>query len=378
MRRVAYMVVTAALLFSSSARAQTKTVTRPGFLPTSDVVTKEDAQQAIPLNPAFADKLQAIGEALANAGTSEEIVRCTLEQADILTELATTLPPKDREPVIRQVADCLAGPAVFDATARTRLLDLEKQLTQESPGSELAAYVTYREIQATEEGVVPAVHRHDRLAAFVASYPESKETPTALIQLATRCEGSGNIDEAKAWYGKLARSSEAKLAHQAQGALRCLNLKGKVLGLALPLLFTESERNDVVFDVEDLRGKVMIVYFWTAAQEGPGADRDRLKQILDRQRGAGVELLSVNVNTDPRKVREMLRDVKVPGIHVFQRGGLDGIVPQRLGITSVPHIILVGRDGVVVRHHAEISTLDEQVKEVLEAGRSVRKAEPQP
>lgn len=369
MRRVACLVVATTLVVSSAGRAQSNVPTRPGFLPRPDVANaKEDtAKQTIPLDSEFSDKLQAIGEALANAHTSEEIVRCTLEQADVLTELAATLPPKEREVVIRQIADCLAGPAAFDATTRTRLLDLEKQLAQECPGSELAAYVTYREIGATGESVVPAVHRHDRLAAFVASYPESKETPTALIELATHCEGTGNVDDAKAWYGKLARSSEAKLAHQAQGALRCLNLKGKVIGLALPLLLTENERNDVVFDIEELRGKVVIVYFWTVTQESTGTDRDRLKQILDCHRGSGVELLCVNVDTDLRKAREAFRDVKVAGIHVFQRGGLDGIVPERLGITSVPHIILVGRDGVVVRHHAEVSALHEQLKEVLGA-----------
>lgn len=369
LRIVACVVVATALVVSSSARAQSNASTRPGFLPTSELAVKEAAAlRTISLDPAFANKLEAIGEALANAGTAEDIVRCTLEQADVLTELAATLAAKEREPVIRQVADCLAGPAAFDATTRTRLLDLEKQLAQESPGSELAAYVTYREIDATEEKVVPAVHRHDRLAAFVASYPESKETATALVELATSCERTGNIAEAKAWYGKLAKSSDAKVAHQGQGALRCLSLEGKVLGLALPLLFIEDERKDVVFDIEELRGKVVIVYFWTLAEER--GDLDRLKKMLDCHRGSGVEVVCVNLDAEQRKARETFRDSKAPGIHVFQRGGLDGIVPQRMGITSVPHIILVGRDGVVVRHRVEASALDDQLKELL--GRSVR------
>lgn len=370
MRRFASVVLATALVVSSSARAQSPAPARPGFLPQSDLNkgTSHAEEPRISLDPVFADKLQVIGEALANAHTAEEVVRCSLEEADILTDLAATLPAKDREPVIRQVADCLAGPAAFDAAARTRLLDLEKQLAQESPGSELAAYVTYREIDATEQGIVPAVHRHDRLAAFVASYPESKETPTALVGLATSCERTGNLNEARVWYGKLAKSSDAKLARQGQGALRCLSLEGKVLGLALPLLFTENERNDVVFDLDELRGKVVVVYFWTLAEER--GDLDRLTKIVDRHRASGVELLCVNLDAEQRKVRETLRDSKAPGIHVFQRGGLDGIVPQRMGITSVPHIILVGRDGVVVRHRVEASILYDQLKELL--GRSIR------
>jgi hypothetical protein len=384
MLRDSYLVagLVVSLLASSAGRAQSPA--RPGFLPgteqtkvpQSDSHEESEASFAVTVDPAFSDKLQTISEALGNSRTPEDIARYTLQQADLLMELAATLPQKDRALIIRQVADCLAGPAPYDATARNRLLDLEKQLAQDAPESELASYVTYREIGVTEEGVVvPAVHRHDRLAAFVAGYPKSRETQRALLELATTCERGGKIDEAKAWYGKLAQSfPETKLGRQAQGAVRCLGLEGKVLGMALPLLFTENERNDVPFDIEDLRGKVVIVYFWAVEQERGHANLDRLKEILDRNHGLGVELLCVNLDTDPRTARETLRNAKTPGIHVFQRGGLDGVVPQRFGITSVPHTMLVGRDGVVVRHCVETGVLDEMVKEAVGARRSVRAA----
>ena len=153
------------------------------------------------------------------------------------------------------------------------MLALEQEVVQTMPGSDLAAYVTYREIEASETGDLPASHLHDRLTAFIAAYPKASETPAALLQLGESCEMIGKRDKAKGWYSQLARTfPNAPAAFKAEGAVRRLSIEGKVLHLALPLLITENEKKDVAFDVDELRGKIVIVYFWAAWQERCRAD----------------------------------------------------------------------------------------------------------
>ena len=54
-----------------------------------------------------------------------------------------------------------------------------------------------------------------------------------------------------------------------------------------------------------------------------------------------------------------------PGIHLFQRGGLEGRIVTRYGIMSVPHLLVVGPDGKVVQRSVDIGNLDEAVARQL-------------
>ena len=115
-----------------------------------------------------------------------------------------------------------------------------------------------------------------------------------------------------------------------------------------------------------MRGKVVIVYFWAAWEDRCRADLETLKGVLDRHRGMGVDLLCVNLDKSPKAAHDMLKDTKMPGVHVFQREGLDGIVAERFGVLTLPHVMLVGRDGVVIRQSTELTALDDLLEKKAE------------
>ena len=96
-----------------------------------------------------------------------------------------------------------------------------------------------------------------------------------------------------------------------------------------------------------------------------------LKGIVERNRGHGVELLCVNLDKTPQTVRDVVRDCKAAGVHVFQREGLEGIVAERFGILTLPHLMLVGRDGVVIRQSTELTGLDDLLKKSPQPLRTV-------
>jgi hypothetical protein len=131
------------------------------------------------------------------------------------------------------------------------------------------------------------------------------------------------------------------------------------MSFALPLLFAEDDRKDIPFDVDELRGKSVIVYFWASSQEQCVADFVRLSEFLKHHKD--VALLSVNLDRTPQDVRKHLRDCQLPGTHVFQRGGLDGVVAKRYGIISLPHMMLVAPNGVVVRQSLEFGALEDEM-----------------
>ena len=66
----------------------------------------------------------------------------------------------------------------------------------------------------------------------------------------------------------------------------------------------------------------------------------------------------------------MLKDAG-PGVHVFQREGFDGVVAERFGIVTLPDVMLVGRDGAVIRQRAEPTGLDDLLQKKPEARSTV-------
>ena len=78
-------------------------------------------------------------------------------------------------------------------------------MTKDQAGSQVAAYITFREMQADfalrpakgSESAKSQEQLLERLAKFVQDYPQGEDTPDALMQLAMVSELMGKETEAK-------------------------------------------------------------------------------------------------------------------------------------------------------------------------------------
>ncbi len=324
------------------------------------------------------EEIGNLGDLLARASEPCEIVFLSLRQADVLAQLIVAVKPEERETWIRQMADCLhlaathAGPQ--DRNAYCRLVHLKSQVTCLQPGTRLAAYVVYRELQAASaiemRGPIGANHRaleqcRERLVAFVDSYPAADDTPDALMELASVDAALSRDREIRQCYHKLVREfPDSPQAKKADGALRRLELVGQPMSLALPLLFGEDEHKDEPFDIDRLQGRTVVVYCW--AGDGPQVARDfsQLKGLHHRYRDRGLELVCVSLNDQPSSAKQLLGGRDVPGVHVFQRDGVNGVWAKRHGVQEVPFVILVGNDGKVLRQGLKVSELQAELAKV--------------
>jgi hypothetical protein len=323
------------------------------------------------------DELSRVGQLLAKANTPSDIVSSAMRQVDVLGRLAARSKPDERTSWLRQMADTLQlaasnGPAA-DHAALDRLASLSRQVAQSMPGSSLAAYIAFRELGADysanisrpDVDVIKAQQAwHDRLTAFVQSYPDAEDASTAMMELAAVSESLGTKDEARSWYQQVARRFADKPAGtQAQGNLRWMNLHGQDLHLALPLLFTDNDQQDVPFDIEELRGKVVIVCFWSNREPRSSEALHELNQLAARYQANGLCLLCVNMDGTPKEARMFLGGPQGPAVHVFQRGGGEGSLALRYGLTALPKLVLVGRDGKVLLQPTGIAELQEFLRE---------------
>jgi hypothetical protein len=341
-------------------------------------VTEEskDGSKTMDLDP----KVQKLVEGLTTfdkqrvPSSGPEAVRHHLSRADILEKIVNAIPAKERDPWIRQVADSLASAAQAsgpkDVAPGQRLANLEKQLVQHMPGSNLTAYVVFRRLQADYskklEGDPKTFEKVQKewvatLTTFVKDYPKAEDTPDAMLQLGMVSEFLGKDVEAKNWYAGLARNFPDKpQAPKAQGAARRLDMEGKPFHLAAPLLNNAA----TPFDISQMKGKVVIVYYWASWNGQAASDFARLKSIVTAN-GRAVDLLSVNLDTTVEEARRFLGKNPVPGTHVYQPGGLDSRLATDYGVMMLPSVFVVGKDGKCVSRNAQISSVEDEVKKQL-------------
>jgi hypothetical protein len=350
--------------------------------PGATVVSDASGPASSPKDPEvmkLIDRLTVLDKETPPSSDIGAFVKHHLRRADLLEELVAKVKPEERDPWIRQIGDSLSTAASQadknDKTPMNRLLQLEQILSEKMAGSNLAAYVTFREMQADysqkQNGAASATFNKiqgewmDRLTKFVQTYPQAEDTPDALLQLGWTGEILGKDVEAKNWYAKLKKDFPDKVqAQKAAGAARRLELEGQQIKLAGPLI---SDSN-TAFDIDQFNGKIVIVYYWATfgdpRAEQRVSDFNKLKSLLEANKSAGIELLAVNLDNRPDEAKALIQEKGLPGTHVYQTGGLDGKLATDYGIMVLPQVFLVGKDGKVVNRNAQINSLDEEIKKL--------------
>jgi hypothetical protein len=305
-------------------------------------------------------------------GPNPALAKHHLARVEILEKIAAKLKPEEREPWVKQQADSLSTAAqcspANETAAYTRLAKLAEALAKAQPGSNVAAYAAYREMLADNTAKILSGKPYkeaqeawrDRLTKYMEAYPKSDDAPEALLQLGMVCEFLDKDAEAKNWYALLKKNfADKPQAAKAAGAVVRLELEGKPLTLAGPTL----QDPNTVFDVQQLHGKVVIVYYWASWNSLAAGDFNKLKAILDGNKG--VELVCVNVDGAAKDAKDFLSRTPAPGVQLYSAGGLEGKLATDFGVMGLPNLFLVNKEGKVVSRNVQINNLDDEVKKLL-------------
>jgi Thioredoxin-like len=298
-----------------------------------------------------------------------------MARADLLAKIAGKLKPEDRDPWLRQIADSLSSAAqgpnnTGDPAAMNRLLELATELVKANPGTPLTGYVVFRQMQAEysirlmKPGEDFSKVQQDwigKLTQFVSTYPTADDTADALIQLGMVSEFMGKPSDAKNWYQQVGKNFAGKpQALKAAGAIRRLNSDGQPYALSGVSL----DGTGANFDMGQVQGKVLVVYFWASWNNQTVGDFAKLKLIAESYKAKGMELVTVNCDQTAAEGLGVMKRTPIPGIHLHQPGGLDGKLCTEWGLMVLPHLVVVGKDGKVASGNAQLATLEEDVNKL--------------
>ena len=300
---------------------------------------------------------RALSQLKSSDDLFDEAAKAKLQSLMMLSRLGDTTASSNLQTFATSLIE---GPSPALATEAKRLL-----LVQEA-----------QELFTTRDlAKAPAVIQ--QAGALLAANPNDTATAGLAMQLASAFEhlpgGEALSKQAYETFGPLFQKSEnesiQQMAESFQGTLRRLSLPGN------PMEITGTLLNGKPFDQSTLAGKVVLVDFW-ATWCGPCiAEIPNVLEAYEKYSSQGFEVVGVSLDQDRDALEKFVNDRNIPWPILFETSeGSDWQHPLATyyGISGIPTVILIGKDGNVVSLNARGERLGKLLDELFKNPSSTR------
>lgn len=138
---------------------------------------------------------------------------------------------------------------------------------------------------------------------------------------------------------------------------------------AEPASFPEIELPDMYGKKQSLtalqEGKVLLLDFWTIADENASFRNAELKELYAKYHDKGFEIYQVSVDTSKPAWVEIVQMQKLPWVSVCDFKGGESIAVQLFGVVSVPYNFLLDREGNIVAINAYGDDLKKELARLM-------------
>ncbi|MBX7106717.1 MAG: TlpA family protein disulfide reductase [Gemmataceae bacterium] len=307
---------------------------------------------------------------------AEQVISLALEAC------AKTKDSTEKSLLFNNAVHYLAGArttlAIFGDHDQVRLLGEEAEmLFKRDPKSFGAVELQIRLVEclaelAEQEGRKgaawgPMAAKQARL--FASRFPqETNRSALALVVAARACEVGGRFDDAKYCFGVLERDfAKTPFAEQAAGAIRRYKLAGQPL-----TEFAGATIEGGFLSLDQLKGKSVLIVFWSAESPSFREDLPRLKQLVASQSDRTLSVVGVNMDVDEAVVDAFLEQAELPWRTIFfsnvDQRGIRNPLARAYGVTTVPQYWLVDARGTVVAAPVDLKSLSTKFSQLAEQG----------
>jgi thiol-disulfide isomerase/thioredoxin len=103
------------------------------------------------------------------------------------------------------------------------------------------------------------------------------------------------------------------------------------------------------FEIKSCLGKYTLIYFWSSWCKPCREEYGYMKKLYLDNREKGFEIVAVSVDEEREKLEAFLRELEVPWINLWdEKNRSSPVATQQYGISAIPTMILLDREGKVV------------------------------
>jgi hypothetical protein len=280
----------------------------------------------------------------AQAGTLEYLGK----QEEGLRVFITTYPNDARTPDAKlRLAHLLGTRADLEQSARERReSDVVLDELEEEPGmNDRRADIEFARVSIFMQRVdsLTGANRDtllEKARDFAKEFPDDHRVAALLADVASAFE-----DEPRTARGlleaALPKAQTPELRARISDDLKRLGLLGK------PLEMKWTAVDGTSIDLEKLRGKVVLIYFFASWSAPSMAALDWVRQLAAGVSPASLRALGICLDNDPVSVPSMLADHQITWPVYCDGRGWQGELVRSLGINAIPELWIVDREGVL-------------------------------
>lgn len=155
-------------------------------------------------------------------------------------------------------------------------------------------------------------------------------------------------DEYAPWIGML------------RGSLNRLDSLGKVVEFKSKTLAGED------FDIESLRGKFVLLHFWSTWDRVTPNDLPNLEHTYKTYHDSGLQIVSISMDTQRKELEAFVSERKIPWLVIWNEGeNWQESIVRKFGINAIPTSMLIDPEGKVIHLEARGAALTKLLDEKL-------------
>ena len=182
-----------------------------------------------------------------------------------------------------------------------------------------------------------------------------------------RGDHAGALDVYKKLEATFANHPDKRLAAMTKRLHEAAKKRLGVLGK--PLVLEGTLVDGTKLDWSQYKNKVVLVDFW-ATWCGPcRRELPNVLKLYKQYHNKGFEVVGVSLDSDKEALEKFVEEKKIPWPNLFNHAednrGWNHPLAERLGVTGIPHTILIGKDGKVLALAVRGQRLAKKLEELL-------------
>ena len=197
---------------------------------------------------------------------------------------------------------------------------------------------------------------------------EAKGDASAILLLESAADAQAGAIKMEDWVAGAEKHLQERKVSRLNDAVaqRLARMKSRMELRSKPLDLKFTALDGTEFDLSKLRGKVVLIDFWSTTCPPCVAEMPRLVKAYESLHGRGFEIVGITLDQSRTVLGEFMKAQGMKWPQYFDGKGADNDLRRRFGIETLPAMWLLDKKGMVVSEdvfgHVE-EMVEKQLKE---------------